>query len=182
VNSMAPKDFVEHLRTRNEHEERPERLYVIGMAKPADKGSDAFLLGPSHRCGPWIPLSVKSVERVVPLTTGDCGEHQHPIVAVYFHDRQDPTGLALRGLLGAMHDDALAQAITGTGTAIARSRGGDGGDGTGQVICACFPLFFCWEVDWTQDYPPGTPPPPAHPTPQVGCSWIPIAICRRIPA
>lgn len=173
MKSMDAREFVHLL---NQPRKPTHDAFVVGMAKPSEDDYDSFLLGPTHKCGPWTEIPIASVARVVPLDMGDCGTHRHPIVAVYFHERENPTVSALAHLLRRAQNEAVAGLVRngGAGTGIMALHTEDVDPGTTTpsdfLFCIFLPWAKCWEKNWQDDFPPGSVPPPAQPSPQYECA------------
>jgi hypothetical protein len=173
MKSMSGRDFVNSL---SYAEKKPDDLFVVGMAKLAEDGHDAIMLGPTHKCGPWTKIPLSAIARVVPLATCSCREHEHPVVAVYFKDKDDPVAAALGQLLRNMQKELFSQ-LKGTsggapGTAMARMAGGGTGPMDSAAGCTLIWMPFCWERDFSQD----DPRPAARPG-DYECIVIPMVYC-----
>jgi hypothetical protein len=177
MKALSGRDFVDGLRRAKKD---PGDPYVVGMAK-LSSDPDEILLGPTHKCGPWTKVPVSAIRRVVPLATCPCREHEHPIVAVYFDDADNPLATALSQLLRNLQAELFREMTTassGAPTTIARRAGGSGPTGTGPFDprpgAECFILWLpiCWERDFSHD----VPPPAARPG-VWECANIPILYC-----
>ena len=178
MKSMSGSDFVKSM-LRSE-EKKDDDLFVVGMAKVAPDDRDSIMLGPTHKCGPWTKVPLSAILRVVPLANCPCKQHEHPVVAVYFKDKDDPVAVVLGRLLRDMQKDMYSQMMrtSGGGRSLARrsdsglgeGAGGldDWGDGLGCIIVW---QLFCWLRDFTNDYPH----PAANPD-DFNCVWIPLVI------
>ena len=113
MKSMSGSDFVKSM-LRSE-EKKNDDLFVVGMAKVAPDDRDSIMLGPTHKCGPWTKVPLSAILRVVPLAHCPCKQHEHPVVAVYFKDKDDPVAVVLGRLLRDMQKDMYSQMMRTSG-------------------------------------------------------------------
>jgi hypothetical protein len=170
---MSRLDFVNSL---SQAENKGEDSFVVGMAK-LDGSTDAIMFGPTHKCGPWTKIPLSAIKRVVPIATCSCREHEHPVVALYFKDKNDPVSAALGQLLRNMQKELFSQMSIGTSVGvpgIARtSSGGTGPADAGPTMnCLVSWIPACWEVDFSGDVPTPSARPGIY-----QCVLVPILIC-----
>lgn len=171
---LSPKQFSTFLK----HRPQASRPKIVCMAKPASDDAAVVLVAPVTRCGPWIPLPLDAVEHVVPLATCPCGDHEHPVVAIYL-TAQSPASLQV---LSRFYTDAEHRLLAGTvappGFA-ARTTGGGTIDPGIAHGCFFFPMPICWRDPLPPNSPDGTPWP-ADPGPEYytySCMVIPMPSC-----
>jgi len=178
MKSMSGRDFVNSL---SEVGKKSEDSFVVGMAKAAEGDKDAIMVGPTHKCGPWTKIPLSAISRVVPLMTCPCRSHEHPVVAIYFRDKDDPVAAALGQLLASMQKELFSQLAQTTGRGsqppgairMADINEGPGSGGPGQQgDCFIFWVPVCWERDFSHD----DPMPAGRPGDWL-CILVPIVIC-----